>query len=792
MRDHDQRRPPLAARLTPAERDFYVELRRLVDLAGLSFRALEEATSAARSDSSEPSFYSKSQWGRWLNGQSLPPRKAVRKLAEKLAEEDIEAEHLVELWGIAFVPREAGYPQEPGAMPVRPRQLPITTHHFTGRTAQLEVLSRLADQVTESNSAMVIVIEGTAGVGKTTLANHLAHCVCDRFPDGQLHVSMRGFDDTGRPMPDSEALRSFLDAFGIQPKLIPAGVDDRAALYRSLVAGKRVLIVLDNTRDASQVRRLLPGSPGCLVLVTSRNQLTGLAAEGAHVLRLDPFTIDEARDLLDRRLGPGRVHGEPQAAEELIRLCARLPLALCVAAAYAAAHPDFPLAVLADEFRSRGLDLLDTGDPATTTRTVFSWSYHHLSEGTARMFRLLSLHPGPDIGLHAAASLGAIPVEQARKALDELARAHLVEEHMPGRFAFHDLLRAYAAEQAHTDENNGELAPAVRRLLDHYLRTTNAGAMLLYPARLRIELPQVVPGVAAERFGAPEQALAWSRAERQVIPALVAHAAEQGGFDAYCWQIPWAMAPMLARAGLWEDYLASQRIALTAAQNLEDSLALGHTHYELAHAWALLGEVADSGTHLAQALELFTGLGDRAAEAMAQAGLAQLLAQQSQYTQALEHAKESLRLRRTLGADTAIAHSEQTIGDIYARLGQHDMALRHCRCALDLSRETGDRVLAADTLDILGHIHLSLGDHDEAITCYLQALDICREIGDVNVASVLTGLGDAQLAGGDRGAAGESWQQALAVLEGLRNADDQPIKARLARLGYSPIGAAEE
>ena len=196
MRNHDQRRPPLPARLTPAERDFYVELRRLVDAAGLSFRALEESTSAARSDSGESSFYSKSQWGRWLNGQSLPPRKAVRKLAEKLAKEDIEAEHLVDLWGRAFVPTP--YPQEPGVTPVRPRQLPIAAQHFIGRTAQLEILTPLADQVTESNSAIVIVIEGTAGVGKTTLANHLGHLVCDRFPDGQLYVSMRGFDEGGR------------------------------------------------------------------------------------------------------------------------------------------------------------------------------------------------------------------------------------------------------------------------------------------------------------------------------------------------------------------------------------------------------------------------------------------------------------------------------------------------------------------------------------------------------------------------------------------------------------------
>jgi tetratricopeptide (TPR) repeat protein len=779
MRNHDQRRPPLPFRLTPAERDFYVELRRLVDASGLSFRALEESTSAARSDSGESSFYSKSQWGRWLNGQSLPPRKAVRKLAEKLAKEDIEAEHLLDLWGRAFVPTRS--PQEPGSTLARPRQLPTATQHFMGRAAQLEALTLLADQVTESNGAMVIVIEGTAGVGKTTLATHFSHRVCDRFPDGQLYVSMRGFHHTGQPMPDGEALRGFLEALGIPPKLNPAGVDDQAALYRSLLAGKRVLVVLDNAHDAAQVRRLLPGSPGCLVLVTSRNQLAGLAAEGAHVLRLDPFTIEEARDLLNRRLGSGRVQREPRAAEELIKLCARLPLALSVAAAYAAAHPDFPLAVLASEFRSRGLDLLDTGDPATTTRTVFSWSYHHLSEDTARMFRLLGIHPGPDISLPAAASLGAVPVEQARKVLDELARAYLVEEHLPGRFTFHDLLRTYAAEQARTHESSGELAPAVRRLLDHYLRSMHAGAVLLYP-RLRIEMPQPVPGVLAESFRTHDQAMAWSRNERQVVQALVTHAAEHGGFDAYCWQIPWAMAPLLARGGQWHDYLASQRIALAAAQNLGDPLALGHAHYEFAHACALLGEVADSNTHLERAVELFTRLGDRAAEAMAQDAMAQLLEQQGRYAQALEHGKKALRLRRALLDCVAIAHSEQTLGSICARLGQHDMALRHCRRALDLSRETGSRLITADTLDIIGHIRLSLGDHDEAIACCLQTLAIYREIGDVNVVAVLTCLGDAQLAAGDPAAAHDSWQEALTVLGDLPNADDQPVKARLAQL----------
>jgi tetratricopeptide (TPR) repeat protein len=780
MRSHDQRRPPLPARLTPAERDFYVELRRLVDAAGLSFRALEESTSTTKSDSGESAFYSKSQWGRWLNGQSLPPRKAVRKLAEILAKEDIEAEHLVDVWGRAFVPTP--YPQEPGTAIVRPRQLPTTPQHFIGRTTQLEALTRLAHQVTEGTGAMVIVIEGTAGVGKTTLANHFGHSICDRFPDGQLYVNMRGFDETGRPMTDGEALRGFLDALGVSQEVNSIAVDDQAALYRSVLADRRVLVILDNARDAGQVRHLLPGTPGCLVLVTSRNQLTGLAAEGAHVLRLDPFTMEEARDMLSRRLGPGRIQAEPQAAEELIGLWARLPLALSVGAAYAAAHPDFPLAAIASEFRSRGLDLLDTGDAATTARTVFAQSYHHLSDDAARMFRLLGVHPGSDIGLPAAASLAAVPVEQARKALDELVRAYLVVEHQPGRFTFHDLLRAYAAEQARMQESADGLKEAVRRLLDYYLRAMHAGEQLVFRLA-KVELPQPVPGSLAESFSTYEQALAFCRTERHVIQALVTNAAERGGFDVYCWQIPRAMAPLLARSGLLHDYLASQRIALTAAQNLGDLLALGHAHYEFAHACALLGEVADSAAHLEQALEHFTALGDRAAQAIAQNGLSQLLEQQGQYAQALEHEKEVLRLRRGLGDRAGLAYSEETLGSIYARLGQYDTALRHCLRALDIGRETGDLLLAADSLDILGRIYLGLGEHEQAMACYLEALSIYRERGDGNEAPVLIGLGDVQLALGDTSAARDSWQQALTLLEGLPNADDQPVRARLAQLG---------
>jgi tetratricopeptide (TPR) repeat protein len=783
MRSHDHPRPPLPARLTQAEREFYLELRRLVDASGLSIRGLEESTSTMRSDSGEASFYSKSQWGRWLNGQSLPPRKAVRKLAEKLAAEDVDAEHLMGLWARAFLPT-AAYPAEPGNAPVRPRQLPVATGQFMGRTAELTVLDDLAGQAAVGDAVVVIVIEGTAGVGKTTLASEVAHRVSDRFPDGQLYVSLRGFDDADQPMPDGEALRGFLEALGIAPGEIPAGTDDQAALYRSLLAGRRMLVVLDNARDAKQVRRLLPGSPGCLVLVTSRNQLTGLAAQGAHVLRLGPFTMSEARGLLENRLGTARVRHEAQAADELVRLCARLPLALSVAAARAAGHPDFPLDVLAGELRSRGLDLLDTGDPATTARTVFSTSYAHLSGDAARMFRLLGIRPGPDISVPAAASLAAVPVERARKTMDELSRAYLVDEYLPGRFTIHDLLHAYAAERAREDEDADERDAALRRLLDHYLHGMHAAGALGYPER-HVLLPPPLPGVLVESFGSVAQALAWCRSERRAAQSLVAHAARQGGFDAYCWQIPWAMALLLARTGFFHDYLASQRIALVAAENLGDPVALGSAHYEYAHASALLGKVTDSDAHLKDALHWYTKAGDQAATAKTLDGMAQLLLQQGEYVTALQRAKEALSLRSVLGALAPIAHAEETIGSIYARLGQHDLAIEHCQRSLDLCHEIGDNPLrTADTLGVLGFTYRGLGDHDKAIACYLEALAVYQEADEkLHVSEALTGLGDAQQAKGDVEGARASWMQALAILSDLPNADIEPVKARLAHLG---------
>jgi len=307
---------------------------------------------------------------------------------------------------------------------------------------------------------------------------------------------------------------------------------------------------------------------------------------------------------------------------------------------------------------------------------------------------------------------------------------------------------------------------------------------LIYPARLPVPLLPPVAGVQTESFGSAAEALAWCRAERPGAQALVAYAAGHGNFAAYCWQLPWAMAPFLSRGGFPRDYLALQQIAIAAATSLGDPLGQGIAHHEYAHACALLGEVGESGAHLKEALQWFTEAGDQPRAARTLNGMAQLLMQDGEYLAALDRETDALELRRAVGDPDEIAHSEQTLGSIYARLGSHDEAVQHCQRSLDLSRETGDRALTADTLATLGFVHLSLGDYGMAVACYMEVLVIYREIDDkAGTAEALTGLGDAQHARGDVRAARATWRQALAILSDVPSADVQPIQARLDMLG---------
>jgi DNA-binding SARP family transcriptional activator len=665
-----------------------------------------------------------------------------------------------------------------------PAQVPPEAAGFAARTAELDQLHALLPA--DASEPAVVVVTGTAGVGKTTLAARFARQVTSRFPDGQLYVNLRGFDPSAVPTEPGIALQAFFDALGVPPRQVPATLDAQTGLFRSLLEGRRMLLLLDNARSTEQVRPLLPASPGCMVVITSRNQLTGLvAAEGARLLPLGVLSNAEATELLAGRLGAERVAADPDAAAELAGHCAGLPLALSVTCARAVTRPGVALGDVAAELRdARGrLDVLETGDEVTDLRAVFSWSYRKLSPPAARMFRLLGLHQGPDISAPAAASLAGLPAGEARAALTELTRASLLTEDAAGRLGCHELLRAYAAEQAAEGERAAEREAARRRLADHYVRTARAASERLYPARGHVDLPPWPPDVAPEKFASYEAAVAWFDAEHRVLQeALIAMAAEPG-LEAYCWTLAWHWSPILKRRGQIQDVAALQRTALACAHRLGDPVALAHVHYDLGHVSGRLGDWAESLEHLTLALELFTELGDRANIGQVRHGLAMLLDQQHRYAEALEHALEALRLRRAFAAPAVVAYSENAVGWIYAHLGRHAEALRHCERALELHRESGSRSGAADTLDSMGYAYDGLADYGQAIAHYEQAVDIYRDIGDAEDQSgSLIRLGDVQLAAGLPARARLSWEQALAVLTRIPGVDTGEVRGRLAQL----------
>jgi DNA-binding SARP family transcriptional activator/tetratricopeptide (TPR) repeat protein len=678
-------------------------------------------------------------------------------------------------------PRPA--PGDPG-VPV-PAQLPLDPQGFAGRQDELRVLQGMlppARRPRAGDSVPVIVISGTAGVGKTALAVRFGRQVAKRFPDGQLYVDLRGLEPGLPPMEPAVALWYLLAGLGVPSPRIGTSAEERAAAYRSLVDGKRILVVLDNATSAAQVRPLLPGSPGCLVVVTSRNDLAGLVAgQGAALVTLDVLSHAEAREMLARRLGRDRVAAEPEAADEIVEECARLPLALSIAVGRAAGRAGQPLAELAAELRdAKGrLDPLEAGDAATDMRVVLSWSYDQLSEPAARVFRLLGLHPGPDISSPAAASLAGISRAEAGAALRELARTHMVAEHLPGRFTFHNLLRVYAADLAERCDAEQDRQAAAHRMLDHYLHTATAASQRFSPFRspLRLAAPQpgVLPGDVADK----EQAMAWFDAENSVLVALIRYA-YANGFDTHAWQLPWTLGPFHNRRGWWRTYVASQEIALAAAQRLGDTLALAHAHHLLGHAQAQMGAYDAAEPNFWRALDLFRELEDRANEAVVLNGLAGMLERQERYPEALAVALDALRMLKAAGHWWTQATLENGVGWLYAHLGQYDQALSHCQRALSLHRDSGHRGGAADALDSLGFIYRCLGDLTQAKAYYRQAVDAYREIGaPFGQGHSLNGFGDVLIAEGDYHGAREAFLEASAVLDTLPHPLADEVRTKL-------------
>jgi tetratricopeptide (TPR) repeat protein len=672
-----------------------------------------------------------------------------------------------------------------------PQQLPAAVPHFAGRVGELSTLAGLLRGRADSGGTVVIsAIGGTAGVGKTALVVHWAHQVADRFPDGQLYVNLRGFDPSGSVMAPAEAVRRFLDALHVPPQQIPVDLDAQAALYRSRLAGKRMLVVLDNARDTAQVRPLLPGAPTCLVLVTSRNQLTSLiAADGAYPITLDLLTDDEARQLLARRLGTDRVAAEPAAVGEIITRCAHLPLALALVAARAAVSPQRGLHTLAEELRDAGhrWQMLTGDDPTTDVQAVFSWSYQALTPDAARLFRLLGLHPGPDLSAAAAAGLAGLSASAIRPVLAELTRASLLVEHTPGRYSFHDLLRAYASDLVHRIDTDQQRHSATHRILDHYLHTAYTADRLLDPSRDPITLTATQPGVTPQHLASYQQALDWFTTEHPVLLATVDQAAA-GGFDTHVWQLSWTLWTFLDRRGRWHDQATVGRAAVAAAHRLADPSAQVRAPYNLARAYIRLGRFDDAHTQLSHALDLTTQTGDQTKQAHIHHNLGSLLGQRGNYPQALDHIRQALDLHRATGHQIGQAYALNAVGWYQLMLGDHQQALDACHQALSLHQKLGNRDGQAATWDSLGYAHHRLGHHTHAITCYQHALTLLRDLGDrYDEADTLTRLGDTHHATGNHHAAHDAWQQALTTLNELNHPDADKVRAKLAGLDTSTV-----
>jgi tetratricopeptide (TPR) repeat protein/transcriptional regulator with XRE-family HTH domain len=674
------------------------------------------------------------------------------------------------------------------AWPLVPRQLPAAVQHFAGRAAELKLLAGLAGRPAgEGRAAVTATIGGMAGVGKTALALQFAHQAAEAFPDGQLFVNLRGFGPTGASVTPQGAILGFLEGLGVSAAQIPASQDAQAALYRSLLADRRVLVILDNARDEEQVRPLLPGGAGCMTVVTSRRQLVGLAAaDGAHLLELDLLTDAESLELLVARLGPSPVSEKGEAAARIVALCDRLPLALAIAAARAAMVPDLPLSAVAAELQQVGrrLDGLDTEDPTASMRAVLSWSYHNLSELAAAMFRQLGLHPGPDISLPAARSLTAIPLRASHAALDELARAHLLIERSAGRFAFHDLLRAYAAEQAVATDTVAARYAATCRMLDYYIDTATFAARLLYPASDPL-LPKPAGPSALQPLEGRAEAHGWFGAEHRVLLAAVGHAVN-AGLSAHAWRLVAAVTDFLNRQGRWHDLVAVARIALDAASKLDDRNGQAHAHYSLGTAYLGLGNHNEARAHLEGAAGLFRRLGNTAEQARSALALGEVLRHQERHIEARRQGELALQLYIDVAHRAGQAHALTNLGWHFTQLGKYQDALTACERALSLHRELGNALGGAHTWDHLGHVRHRMGQDAEAITCYRRALRLLRAVGDrLEHARVLTRLGDAHRAVGDERAAQSAWRRSVIILDDLHHPDVTEVQTRV----RSPVTA---
>ncbi|HUQ55124.1 AfsR/SARP family transcriptional regulator [Lentzea sp.] len=642
-----------------------------------------------------------------------------------------------------------------GGSAVSPRQLPAPHPWFTGRAEELAALT----------SPGTTTIGGTGGIGKTALAVHWAHRHLDEFPDGQLYVNLRGFDPAAEPTPPEAVLREFLEALG--EETIPQGLDARAARYRGVVRGRRMLVLLDNARSTEQVVPLLPG-PDATVLVTSRLKLAGLvAAHGARSVSLDVLDPADAREFLVARLGAARVAAEPEVVADLVTWCGGLPLALSIVAARAAMEPDFPLAVFAGELREQRLDALDAGEIGTNLRAVFSWSVAALSDEAARAFGLLGTVGTADVSLAAAAALLDRPVTRTRMVLRELENAHLVQQHVPGRFRMHDLVGLYAADL---------LADAGSRLADFYASTARAAALTLEPHKV---LPDHESGHVLA-FDDSAAVMAWFDAEHACLLTEQRQALEHKDFDV-AWMIGRTLNNYHLRRGRTHDDVEAWLVALRAAEALGDDLKQATAHMCLGANYVELRQSSWGHRHFDHALRLFDGIGDHEAHGGAHRAMAWAAEFEGDLEKALDHSLRALEQFRAAGSEIREAEALNEAGWRYACLGRYAEARTFCEEAVLLNGKLGHAEGSAATLDSLAHIAHHDGRHADAVAHYREAVRLYRELDNsAEEATVREHLGDVHAAAGEADLAREQWERALELYrEQGRTAEETALANRI-------------
>jgi len=692
--------------------------------------------------------------------------------------------------GPAVSPGGSGDPVMP-----RPAQLPARVGHFTGRAAELARLDRLLER--PDDDVRVAVISGAAGVGKTALAVQWAHRVADRFPDGQLFVDMRGHDPATALSP-ADALSHALRSLGVPADRVPAAVPEQAALYRSLLHGRRILVVADNGGAADSVLPLVAADSGNLLVVTSRATMTALATHHAVCpVGLDVFSDDEALGLLRTLLGGESLDAEPDAVSDLVRLCGRMPLALRIAAAKLAGRARREIRTLRDELaHADRLEVLSVEGDSRSVRTVFASAYRALSAPAALVFRLLGLHPGPTFTTHLAASMADLPPATARAAVAELAAAHLAIGAGPDRYRYHDLVRLFARQCATVDCEPGRRDAAEADAIDWYLAVAHAANQIIDPGRDRVTpAPRRPPGhlpFAPDRPAAED----FLDAERGNLLPVVRYATEHGHHTA-AWQLTYLLTSFYASRGHWGERAEMCRWGVRAARREGDPAIEGLMLSGLGVSCTAQHRFEEALESLHLALPLMQASGDRRGEGHVYNNIAAAYSGLRRFDEAVHAFRQALAVHTANDHRLGVALALNNTGHTYVRMGRPELSSDHLASALAISREIHHPWLEGMTLHSLGEAALVRGEPGEALVHFGQALAVYRQIGDrLRTAETLGGLGLARLAVGDRAAALDDLREALALSREIAHhhleATTLEAIGRVLLDAGDPAGAAEQ